>query len=180
MSEVTVKAATADQKPVLQWLLELHVSEFTQMKGGPVVQKQVFFDQEYLDLFWRRPDWIPLLIHYHNKVAGFALVFTNGFLREQPGVHVLSDFFILKKYRKQGIGRTAALMIFERFPGKWEVLESDFNKGGQAFWRSVVSDYTGGRYTESTLSEARWQGLVQAFDNSRPAGKGSSARLMAR
>lgn len=180
MSEVIIRVATADQKPVLQWLLELHVSEFTQMKGGPVPQKQVFFDQEYLDLFWKRPDWIPILIHYHNKVAGFALIFTNGYLHEKPGVHVVSDFFVLKKYRKQGIGRTAALMIFDRFPGQWEVLESDFNKSGQAFWRTVVGEYTGGRFTENVLNDNRWQGTVQAFDNTRTGRKSSSARLPAR
>jgi predicted acetyltransferase len=33
----------------------------------------------------------------------------------------MSEFFVLRKYRRQGIGRTAAVELFERFPGPWRV-----------------------------------------------------------
>jgi predicted acetyltransferase len=158
MNAVEIKVAMLEQKPVLKWLLELYVEEFAQMTGGRVAQKQVFVDGEYVDLFWKTSDWIPLLIFYHDKVAGFALVISGS------GVRALPEFFILKKYRRQGIGKQAAFQIFDQYPGRWQVMESDFNSAGQEFWRRVISEYTGDRFTESIVSRPERQGPVQSFD----------------
>jgi predicted acetyltransferase len=59
----------------------------------------------------------------------------------------MADFFILKKYRDQGIGQAAAFQLFDRFPGLWTVSELKFNLPAQAFWRTIISRYAG-RFSE--------------------------------
>ena len=167
MQAVEIKVATHEQKPVMKWLLELYVEEFAQMKGEQVAQKQAFIDDGYLDLFWKKPEWVPLLVCYHDKVAGFALVVSDEFSHHRGIVRILPEFFILKRYRRQGIGKQAAFQIFEKFPGKWEVKESDFNASGQAFWRKVIREYTGDQFTENIVHNPDWQGPIQSFDNDR-------------
>lgn len=167
MQAVEIKIATHEQKPVMRWLLELYVEEFTQLKGERIAQKQMFIDGEYVDLFWKKPEWVPLLILYHDKVAGFALVVSNSSAQGDGLVRVLPEFFILKRYRHQGIGKQAAYQIFDKFPGQWEVRESDFNATGQEFWRNVIREYTDGQFTENIVTRPEWQGPVQSFDNSR-------------
>jgi predicted acetyltransferase len=169
MQAVEIKAATQEQKPVMKWLLELYAEEFTQMKGEAVAQKQMFVDAEYVDLYWKRPEWVPLLIFYHDKVAGFALVVAQGRSQNRESVRVLPEFFILKKFRHQGVGKQAAFQIFDRFPGKWEVMQSEFNAPGQEFWRKVINEYTGGQFTENLFRDTEWQGPVQSFDNASRA-----------
>ena len=105
MQAVEIKVATHEQKPVMKWLLELYAEEFAHMKGERVPQKQAFVDSEYLDLYWKKPEWVPFLIFYHDKVAGFALVVSDGFSQTRGMVRILPEFFILKKYRRQGIGK---------------------------------------------------------------------------
>ena len=35
----------------------------------------------------------------------------------------MSEFFVRKQYRRAGIGRDAATLIFDRFAGDWEIVE---------------------------------------------------------
>lgn len=92
----------------------------------------------------------PLLILKSEQPAGFALV-----VRPQPSPRAnppidyrMSEFFVLTKHRRLGVGRDAATLIFNRFAGQWEVTEYLLNAGAVTFWRRVIMAYTKGRYTE--------------------------------
>ena len=60
----------------------------------------------------------------------------------------MSEFFINGKNRKLGIGREAAVLMFNRFAGEWEVTEYLRNPGAVQFWRRVIAAYTRGQYQE--------------------------------
>ena len=60
----------------------------------------------------------------------------------------MSEFFVRKAYRRVGIGRDAATLIFDRFAGEWEIVEYQRNPGAVAFWRRVLTVYSKGRFTE--------------------------------
>jgi len=94
----------------------------------------------------------PLLIVKGEQPAGFALI-----VRPPPSPQVrpvidyrLSEFFVLHKARRLGVGRDAATLIFNRFAGQWEVTEYLRNAGAVSFWRRVIGHYTDGAYTERT------------------------------
>lgn len=80
-----------------------------------------------------------------GQIAGFALVRE---LQEEgePRVCSIAEFFIVRKYRGNGIGRTVAVEIFRSFPGKWHVAQARNNIPAQAFWKKVISAYAGGEY----------------------------------
>lgn len=92
----------------------------------------------------------PLLILKSETPAGFALVVRPPRLSTTaPGVdYRMSEFFVLAKYRRLGIGRDAAQLILNRFSGQWEVTEYLRNAGAVRFWRSVIGAYTRGKFTE--------------------------------
>jgi predicted acetyltransferase len=91
----------------------------------------------------------PLVILKNDRPVGFALVSRPS--RNQPSAadFRMAEFFITAKERRLGIGKDAAVLIFNRFGGTWEVSEFQYNKAAVMFWRSVVSDYTNGRFRES-------------------------------
>ncbi|WP_238996488.1 hypothetical protein [Paenibacillus pinistramenti] len=60
----------------------------------------------------------------------------------------MAEFFVLKRFRRTGVGRTAAYALFDRFPGRWYISQLKTNTPAQAFWRAVVDEYTAGRYQE--------------------------------
>jgi len=46
------------------------------------------------------------------------------------------------------VGKRAAVDVFKRFPGTWEVYQVAENELATAFWRAVIREYTGGEYDE--------------------------------
>lgn len=53
----------------------------------------------------------------------------------------MSKFFVMRKYRRRGVGAQAARLLFDRFPGRWNVRELTANEPAQKFWRSVTGAY---------------------------------------
>jgi predicted acetyltransferase len=77
----------------------------------------------------------------------------------------MEEFFVLRKYRGQGIGAWFATQLFDRFPGVWEVGEIHANTNAQRFWRKVIGRYAG-EFEEIVVGNDRWDGPVQRFRSS--------------
>ena len=96
-----------------------------------------------------------------SQYAGLALV--------SPAVVTLKEgswmeqFFVLKRYRRTGIGRALALHSLKSHPGPWEVGQMPSNVAAQVFWRKVISEQTCGEYVEVQVTEGWWQGHLQQF-----------------
>jgi predicted acetyltransferase len=91
----------------------------------------------------------PLLILKDDRPIGFALVSRPPRNQRESVDYRMAEFFITSKARRLGAGRDAAMLIFSRFAGAWEVTEFLYNKPAVTFWRSVVAQYTGGKFRES-------------------------------
>jgi predicted acetyltransferase len=72
---------------------------------------------------------------------------------------------VLRKYRKQGVGKQVAFEVFNQLPAKWEVRVIQTNLPAQQFWRKVIADYTKGAFQETVLDNDDWTGPVFSFDN---------------
>jgi predicted acetyltransferase len=91
----------------------------------------------------------PLLILKNDRPVGFALVSRPPRNQRDAADFRMAEFFVAAKERRLGVGKDAAVLIFNRFGGTWEVSEFQYNKPAVTFWRSVVADYTSGRFRES-------------------------------
>lgn len=117
-----------------------------------------------LDKYWLSPTCFPFVFLANNRYAGFCLVDDNARLEEDN--IWMSQFFILKKYRRMGMGTRAANAIFSEIRGRWEVGQMPNNDSAHLFWRKVINNYTCGKFVDLYLNDARWNGFLQCFDNS--------------
>jgi predicted acetyltransferase len=117
-----------------------------------------------LDPYWHDAGWHPFVATAAGKYAGFALV--NRAVRVGTEGYWMDQFFVLKKYRRCGLGQLLATSAFAALPGRWEVGQMPANLAAQAFWRKVIAEYTGGRLQETALRSGPWQGVVQVFESS--------------
>ncbi|HEY4369992.1 MAG TPA: GNAT family N-acetyltransferase [Steroidobacteraceae bacterium] len=106
----------------------------------------------------------PLVILKNDKPIGFALVSRPPRNQRDNIDFRMAEFFVTAKARRLGVGRDAAQLIFNRFAGAWEVTEFLYNKPAVTFWRSVVAQYTGGRFKEAVT-----HGEVRQVFNSKNA-----------
>jgi predicted acetyltransferase len=103
----------------------------------------------------------PLIILKNDQRVGFALVSRPPRNQRESIDFRMAEFFVAADQRRLGVGRDAAVLIFDRFGGVWEINEFQYNKPAVSFWRRVVSEYTNGRYRES-LAHGELRQVFQA------------------
>ena len=139
--------AGAEDLPVVRRLMQLYVHDLSEHTGWGCRADGTFGDFLELADYWGDPEGFPFLIRADGELAGFAIVQR---LEAPPDpLHDVAEFFVLRKYRGRGIGRTIALALFTRFPGRWQVRELLENTPAQAFWRRVIGQFTDGAYAET-------------------------------
>ncbi len=158
--DVQLDPISFEQKSVLHNLMELCQHDYSEF-GGEEVNAHGLFGYRYLDYYWTEAGRYPYFVRVNGKLAGFVLVRTLE-MGHSP-TYSLAEFFILRKYRRQGVGRLAACRAFDLFPGVWRVHQETENLPAQAFWHEVIGRYTGGKFAE--VSEADWDGPIQQFQS---------------
>ena len=161
--KVEIHPAALSDKPVLRNLLELCQHDYSEYDDQDLDENGLF-GYRWLDHYWTEPERHPFLVRVDGRLAGFVLVRQIGNSQEQP-VYSIAEFFILRKYRRQGVGRQAAWSVFDRFPGRWSVSQEAGNLPAQAFWRKTIRQYTDGAYSDQDLRTEEWQGPCQQFDS---------------
>lgn len=154
--------ASIEDKPLLQRMMELYQYDFSEFEGTDL-DAHGSYGYNYLDHYWTEEGRHPFLLRVDGKLAGFALVNRHAILPNSEWS--MAEFFIMRKYRRQGIGKRVARHIFDQFRGRWEVAQIASNPKAHQFWRKVIEEYAGGKFEEVVLDDERWKGTVQAFDN---------------
>lgn len=142
--EVCLKAAALEDKETLRNLLEKYLYEFSEWVDQDVDERGLY-GYPYLDAYWTEDKRFPFLIMADGRLAGFALV--NCYpLMDTEADYTMAEFFVMRKFRKRGVGRQAAYQLFDRFPGKWQLKYFLENKASSVFWNRIVGEYTGRAY----------------------------------
>jgi len=161
--EVVVVEASESERDVLSNLMQFYLYDMTELMNWDV-PRTGRFPEDDLDGCWMEPWRHPFLFRADNELAGFSIVDSHSYLTGREDVHDLSEFFIMRRYRRNSLGTFAATLLFDRFPGRWEVREHGRNTAAIAFWRKVIGQYTYGRYEEIHLDSDLWRGPVQRFE----------------
>jgi len=144
VSDLRVEPASASERDVLARLLELYAHDFSERNGADVGADGTY-GYRHLDAYWRDAERHPFLFRVDGRLAGFALVRTGP-------PHDMAEFFVLRKYRRGGIGTAAARAVLARFPGEWQVRQQWENTGAIAFWRrSIPVPYDEGETDEGPV-----------------------------
>jgi predicted acetyltransferase len=134
------------QKMALERIMELYVYDFTEYMDLDVGEDGLF--NYPLQDYWDSPaTHRAYFIQIDGKLAGCVLQYT--YINDQGfETQTIGEFFVMKKYQRDGIGTAVAKMILNRFPGNWLIYESKKNIPAQNFWRKIITEYTHGSYKE--------------------------------
>lgn len=160
--QIEIIVAAEMQKPVLRQLLELYAHDFSEFTKEDVGEHG-YFGYTYLDHYWTDDTRSPFFIKVDGNLAGFVLVRQHCEYTTNEYAHDIAEFFVMRKYRGLGVGRRAAMQVFDLFPGEWEVRVYHSNKPAHVFWRKTIDDYTGGRYTYHPDPTEDWNGVGYTF-----------------
>jgi predicted acetyltransferase len=172
--EIALIAATPSDAPLLANLLELYIHDLSEAFPAIQMGPEGRFGYPKLPLYWSEPERrFAFLIHCDGRVAGFVLATRGSPASDDPEVLDVAEFFILRRYRRSGVGRHAAFLLWNRFPGQWTVRVSEGNPAAIPFWAGVTAHFSSGAVVESSRPGNPNAWRVFSF-NSTPRGESAA------
>ncbi len=142
LGQIEVLNAAPEHAPILANLLELYAHDFSEFHDVEL-GADGRFGYKYLPLYWIDPGRYPFLVRMDGKLAGFVFVRRGSAISGNESVWDMAEFFVLRGYRRRGIGTAVAHEVWKRFPGFWEVRAMPSNRAGRHFWKRAISLFTG-------------------------------------
>jgi predicted acetyltransferase len=175
MTAFSLRPIRAGEVVAIRSLVQLYIYDL----GGAywdVEPNGAFAPAAWHRRFWaRRRGRTLFVIRVRGRLAGFVLVKDRAQFAG-AGTHEISEFFVLRKYRRRGVGTRAALDVFARFPGRWELAELTWNVAAQRFWRRLIRRVAADGYTERRRRHGDLTTVVQHFETARAAVAGAARR----
>lgn len=150
-----------EDKQTLYNLYQLYHYDFSQFTQEDLNSFGLY--EVSLEHYWQDPRWNPFFIYYSGKIAGFLVVLFENYDVDPDPTHVIYDFMVLRKHRRNGVGRQAAAQAFDLYRANWKTAQMSANEPAILFWRDVIKEYTAGSYSE--LFRQDINKYVQLFSN---------------
>ncbi len=163
-NHITIEHISIEQKSVLRQLMELCNYDFSVYDLADV-NDYGFFGYDRIDHYWTDTGRVPYFIKVQGKYAGFVLVSQYTPKNTTSPIWTINEFFIMRKYRRKGIGKYVARMMFDRYKGAWEVSQICSNDVSRHFWEAVIAEYTEGGYEQKQYYKDGFERQFLSFNN---------------
>jgi predicted acetyltransferase len=166
---VEVVSAAPEQQAVIANLLELYAYELSEA-ADLHVGSDGRYGYQSLPLYWKDKSRAPFLVKVDGHLGGFVLVSQGSRITHDPEVWDMAEFFVLRRYRRLGVGTKIAQEIWRRFPGRWEVRVLETNQPAVTFWQAAITSFTGRLTLPVRVEQGKQHRWMFAFDSSNWAG----------
>jgi predicted acetyltransferase len=133
---LTIEKVPKSQAGVLQNLYSLYLHDLSAYTPSLDIREDGAFHFEELPLFWKVEGLSPYFIKVDGELTGFFLLLEQPALQQEAD-YCINDFFILNKYRGQGIASKTVKDIFSNRKGTYMIIELADNKPAISFWKHI-------------------------------------------
>lgn len=168
-SAVEVRAASPHKQTLVAGLMQFYLHDFSTIGNSAsplyVVDPETGAFPPYpgLERYWADPGHLPFVIRTAGEVAGFALVDRTS--RDGREIDwAMSEFFVLRKFRRSGVGGEAVRQILGMQPGRWEVAVMENNVAAWEFWPGPIAGAPNVTGFEARAGDGTtWSGPIWSF-----------------
>ena len=158
---IEVTLAGHAERLIVRNLMELYQHDFSELDGTDLDEHGQYGYPD-LDCFWNHAGHAAHVIKVDGKWAGFALTNQEVYL---PGsTHAIIEFFVVRKYRRLGVGQHAAQAIIRQLPARWEMHVIAENAAARRFWQRLVTLNWPDKHRMVLFDNEQWHGPVFAVD----------------
>lgn len=161
LNEIKVERITIDSKAKLENLMSIYLHDLSEFVADLKINEEGKFEYDGLELYFKSEDLNPYFIIYQDEVAGFILFNTGKYVPKDID-YVVHELFILKGFRKKGIGSTAIRILLDKYKGKYKIVQISSNKTAVNFWMKFY-EKQGIKYIEAREKLDDLEGNVQIF-----------------
>jgi len=174
--EIELILATEENANIIRNLYPLYLYDLSEIYGNFPNQYGIYEEEpiktlteqyHIQDAWFQNPESLyPFIIFVDKKPAGFALI-SKGKYAPRGTDYFVYEFFLLRPYRGKNIAEIAAINLFNKFRGNWELYTNptSTNKQGQSFWHKTVNNYTLGKFEKLVGKTFDGDKLIFRFNN---------------
>lgn len=140
-----IAPVAAEQREQFEWIYRQYrdgMAQLPSLDGGSGTLRP--FDTTQLDPYWRDTHHHPYWAYVGKSPVAFAVVHS---LQQTPALQDMEQFFVLKEYRRTGVGESLFRFCMQTHPGQWQIRVMQNNLPGYAFWERVIKHHTAGQYS---------------------------------
>lgn len=135
---VTIQPAGPESRTLLARFVQLYLHDLSFVDGWDV-DEGGSFDNHLLRGCWTDPRRHAFLIKADDRLAGFAIVDERRAAKADDATfdYDMAEFFILRRWRRHGVGRSAVGKLTRLFPGAWQIRPFPGYEPADRFWSAV-------------------------------------------
>ena len=143
--EVKLKIIPFEEKEALRNLLEKYDYEFS-LYDKLDVNNFGLYGYEDFDHYWSKENRWPYFILVDDTIAGFVMISDKSEVKDRGTSFVISEFFVMRKYQRMGIGKQIVFQVLDLHKGTWQLKLHPKNLPSVHFWSKVIDEYTKGAF----------------------------------
>ncbi|MDQ0359345.1 GNAT family N-acetyltransferase [Breznakia pachnodae] len=106
------------------------------------------YEYDHFEDYFTDTNYISYFIYNDNELIGFVLLNDySPITNKHENIINVSEFFILKLYRKQGLGEITFQTLLDMHKGVWTIKPAAFSKEANAFWKTIINKHIGSKIT---------------------------------
>jgi predicted acetyltransferase len=126
-------------RPTLDRLWQLYKHDLSEFRDSQPNADGVFVTTRGIDELLANGGHEATLIYAEDQLVGFVIVGgLSGSRRD------ISEFFILRSWRRKGVSAKVAEAVIRRHRGSWQIAFQENNLVAARFWRSLADKLTHG------------------------------------
>jgi predicted acetyltransferase len=125
-----------DQRQVVRNLFQFYLYDSSDWESEDIGTDGLFYVHDpYFNQYWDTEGWSASLVKVDDAMAGFLLIERSDI----PGIDApeFADFFVLKRFRRQGVGRRVVESVIADSASAWVVNVFEEDENSNAFWHSL-------------------------------------------
>ena len=144
----TLRLVKTNEREILANLLEKYEYDLSQFEGelADDINERGLYGHYYTDQCWGDKKRWAYFIEADSKLAGFAYINTYSESGDPEHDYYFADFFVMHKYRRNGVGKSAFFQVLDLHKGRWKTGHHPNNAPSANFLAKYIDEYTGGKF----------------------------------
>jgi predicted acetyltransferase len=157
LDNIKIRKAKESEKETIKNLFQLYSYDFSEIYLDDVDEKGLYPCCRYIDEYYTDKDRGLYIILVNNNPAGFFMINKYTYLLPE-GTNSISEFFVMRKYRRNKLGMKAANYIFDNYTGRMEIRVLKRNLNAIPFWSNVIDKRNPSNHeiTEMNKNDEDW------------------------
>ena len=131
-----LERSSVDDKDFIKNIYQYYLHDLSEFNDSLQHNSMGLFDNSFVDSYYSEDNLIPLKITLKNSIIGFILCSIG-----QKVDYVIQDIFILRNYRKRGLGKLALKQLLDLYRGRFGLDILIKNEPAKLFWTRCLEHF---------------------------------------